>query len=587
MGPRAGGRGRAARPLLAWKRVDVRGGPAAGVRRTAGGLLARHARSLPRAHAQPDRGPDDVLRRRGDAGLGGRRRLPEAGGARARPGGSVRRSCGAGRGRRPADGRIAVRPEQPAAPRRARGTGREGGRARGAGRPAGAERGAALGRDRMAPGGDRTAGCHDPVRSPRDRGRIAGSGVAARPFRRDRRSALPVQASRRRDAGMAARGDAGRRRTRRAARNGRRNAGRAEPRPGAALDGDLGRRVAERPAARRPRARDAVLRSGRRKRLGHLHRAVVPGPGELTRRYDGSERRMLAPRPARAADRLLAQLRLGRVGRLRRTDRDRPRRRSDAAARRRDLPRGRHARVAAAPRRISRRDLRRRLHQSVGWLARQTAASRARHHTGWGSPDQASPLAGAVPVGADSPRAPARRTGGSRKQRSARGGRPRRGRPLPTRLGLAARNAARSRRQTPVAPAAGGRVAAAVACVRGRGQRTRRRADVALARRNRPVGTGPGGAGELPWQPARDRVRPQQQLARLRGRPAGCAPQLRQELGPGRRTEHPAGGARGQLHRNRVRRLRSDRGLAQADPARTEPLHRRCDREQRLGLEGR
>ena len=67
--------------------------------------------------------------------------------------------------------------------------------------------------------------------------------------------------------------------------------------------------------------------------------------------------------------------------------------------------------------------------------------------------------------------------------------------------------------------------------------------DVAVAGGNRAVGTGPGDAGELPRQPARDRLRPLQPKSRLRRGPAGGAAALRQDVDPGRNCRRKSPGA--------------------------------------------
>ena len=135
------------------------------------------------------------------------------------------------------------------------------------------------------------------------------------------------------------------------------------------------------------------------------------------------------------------------------------------------------------------------------------------HLTAEPAAQQAHALAGALPPPAARDRAPAGRAGRRALQRSARGRRRRRGRALQAGRGLAAGKPVRPRRAgRNERAAARRRLAHAEPRLRGR----RPRPDVAVARRNGPVGKRPGDAAELPRQPARHRLRPERPGARLR-----------------------------------------------------------------------
>src|SRR4029077_19083069 len=101
------------------------------------------------------------------------------------------------------------------------------------------------------------------------------------------------------------------------------------------------------------------------------------------------------------------------------------------------------------------------------------------------------------------------------------------------RPGLVAREPAWSRRAPRHATAAGGRLADSDPRLRGR----RTRPDVALARGDEPLGTGPRRPAELSRTPARGGLRPEQPGARLCRRAGRRAAALRQELDPGRAPE--------------------------------------------------
>ena len=160
---------------------------------------------------------------------------------------------------------------------------------------------------------------------------------------------------------------------------------------------------------------------------------------------------MRAAPAARTADRLLAQLRLARRPGLRRTRHHRPVRRAHAAPDRQPASKP-STRSARSRRRTRARPTAPRSRAPRRRLARQTAAPGAPHDAGSAAPSQLHAVAGPLPLRADRARAAARRAGRSARQRSAGRRRPRRGRALSARRGLAARNPASApggKRQTP------------------------------------------------------------------------------------------------------------------------------------------
>ncbi len=93
-----------------------------------------------------------------------------------------------------------------------------------------------------------------------------------------------------------------------------------------------------------------------------------------------------------------------------------------------------------------------------------------------------------------------------------------------------------------------------VARTRPRLRGRRRRRNVAVAQRNRSVGARPREAAGLPRQPDRDRLLPERTRGRLRGRQAGGAARLRQDLDPADAAAGP--GSRRTSPRSRSRAAR-------------------------------